>query len=131
MLSLRVFRRIQEASAPEQSAFRTSRRILRLVQIARQSLEEKTMKTPRKLISTVLATGLAMLLVGCSSQPIFPSLNAGIPVPSDALVLGPNEKISLDALTAPRREYFCSNGAALQCERFGLKLDCSCPGLRP
>jgi hypothetical protein len=80
-----------------------------------------------KRIAALCVLCFAVSLVGCEGQPIFPHLNTTSPVPFDGIVVGPNEKIRLNARTVKRNEYFCSNGAPLQCERFGFKLDCSCP----
>jgi len=70
--------------------------------------------------------GLAVLLVGgCTGQPL--RWNTHRQVPFDGVILGPNEKVTLTALPTEGRNYFCSNGAVLQCERLNLNLYCSCP----
>lgn len=87
------------------------------------------MKTSNNRVAAFLAVGLAASQVGCAGGPLVSNLgnNSG-QLPFDAIVVGPGERVTVDAL-APTQEgkYFCSNGAVLQCERFGLKLDCSCP----
>jgi hypothetical protein len=85
------------------------------------------MNTLTKGACALPALCLAVFLVGCAGQAIRPQWNAGAQVPFDGVVLGPNEKITLNASTAKRNEYFCSNGAVLRCERFGFKLNCACP----
>lgn len=88
-------------------------------------------KRLRRLISTSIAVGIMCSLLACTGQPMFPALNANGHRPFDGIVLAPNEKITLNALTAKQKEYSCSNGAALQCERISFKLYCSCPAIRP
>lgn len=88
------------------------------------------MKTLTKTISPAIVLGLAVSAVGCSGTPMLAALSARQHVPSDGVVLAPNEKVTLNAFTAKRREYFCSDGATLQCERIGVKLFCACPGTR-
>ena len=86
------------------------------------------MKTSNKRVSAFLVVGLLASLVGCAGQPLFSNSGSnGRPLPFDAVVVGPNERVPVDALPTQESNYFCSNGAVLQCERFGLKLDCSCP----
>ena len=80
-----------------------------------------------KRTTALWALYLAVSLAGCAGQPILAQLTTTSSVPFDGVVLGPNEKIRLNARTAKRNEYFCSNGTVLRCERFGFKLDCSCP----
>jgi hypothetical protein len=86
------------------------------------------MKTSSSRISAFLAIGLAGSLVGCAGEPLF--LNGGSnggQLPFNAIVVGPGERVTVSALPTQESSYVCSNGAVLQCERFGLKLDCSCP----
>jgi hypothetical protein len=87
------------------------------------------MKRPnKKIVSAFLVVGLLASLVGCVGQPLFSNSGSnGLPLPFGAIVVGPNERVPVDALPTEDSNYFCSNGAVLQCERFGLKLDCSCP----
>jgi hypothetical protein len=86
------------------------------------------MKTSRNIISAFLAVGLTASLVGCAGQPLLSNwASSSRQLPFDAVVVGPNERVIVDALPTQESKYFCSNGAVLQCERFGLKLDCSCP----
>ena len=76
----------------------------------------------------LLAVGLATSLVGCTGQSLLSSWGSGgRQLRFDAVVVGPGERVTVDALPTEESNYFCSNGAVLQCERFGLKLDCSCP----
>ena len=86
------------------------------------------MKASSDRIAALLALGLAASLVGCAGQPL-PSnwASSSRQLPFDAIVIGPSERVSVDALPTQGSNYFCSNGAVLQCERFGLKLSCSCP----
>ncbi len=84
-------------------------------------------KLLRKMLSTFVIVATMASLMACTGQPMLPALSAGRQVPFDGVVLAPNEKITLNALTAKQSEFFCSNGAVLQCERFSLKLYCSCP----
>ena len=87
------------------------------------------MKTSNR-ISVFLAVGLAASVSGCAGRPLLFSWTSSSPhLPFDAVVIGPNERVPVDALPTQESHYFCSNGAVLQCERFGLKLDCSCPGV--
>lgn len=83
------------------------------------------MNTLAKRISAFFAVSLSVSLVGCST------LSTGPQLPFDGVILAPNEKITLNASTAKRTEYFCSDGAVLRCERISFKLYCSCPGIRP
>jgi hypothetical protein len=86
------------------------------------------MKTASNRISTFLALGFAASVAGCAGQPLLSNWASGSPqLPFDAVVVGPNERVTVKALPTQGSNYFCSNGAVLQCERFGLKLDCSCP----
>ena len=86
------------------------------------------MKTSINRISAFLAMGLAASLVGCAGQPLPSNLGSSSgQLPFDAVVVGPGERVTVDALPTQENKYFCGNGAVLQCERFGLKLDCSCP----
>lgn len=78
--------------------------------------------------SMLLAAGLAFSLLGCTGQPILPFSRTGGHMPFDGIVLGANEKVTLSVPMAKRKQYFCSNGAVLQCERFSLRLYCYCPG---
>jgi hypothetical protein len=87
----------------------------------------ETMKTSSNRISAFVAAGLAASLVGCAGQPLLNRVGVGRQPPFDAIVVGPGERVSVDALPTRESSYLCSNGAVLQCERFGLKLDCSCP----
>jgi hypothetical protein len=81
-------------------------------------------------ISAFLVVGFAAFLLGCSGQPTLSNWGSSSrQLPLDAVVLGPNEKVTLNTLPTEGSNYFCSNGAVLQCERFGLKLHCSCPGI--
>jgi hypothetical protein len=82
------------------------------------------------IVAMAIALAFTAPVAGCSGSPILAALETGPRVPSDGVVLGPNEKITLNALTAKQRQYFCSNGAVLRCERLGSKLYCSCPGTR-
>jgi len=89
------------------------------------------MKTSSSRISAFLAVGLAASLVGCAGEP--PFLNGGNSsgrLPFNAIVVGPGERVTVDAAPTQESTYVCSDGAVLQCERFGLKLDCSCPRVR-
>jgi hypothetical protein len=86
------------------------------------------MKTSNDRISAFLAMGLAVSLGGCAGQPL--NWNSGSNsghLPFDAVVVGPGERVVRDVLPGKEGKFFCTNGAVLQCERFGLKLDCSCP----
>ena len=86
------------------------------------------MKTSNKRVSAFLVVGLLASLVGCAGQPLFSNSGSnGRPLPFDAVVVSPNERVPVDALPTQESNYFCSNGALLQCERFGVKLNCSCP----
>jgi hypothetical protein len=86
------------------------------------------MKTSKSRISAFLAAGLAASLVGCAGQPLFSSSGGGSrQLPFDAIVVGPGERVTVDALPTEESHYFCRNGALLQCERLGLKAYCSCP----
>ena len=86
------------------------------------------MKTSSKRVSAFLVVGPLATLVGCAGQPLFSNSGSnGRPLPFDAVVVGPNERVPVDALPTQEGNYFCSNGAVLQCERFGVKLYCSCP----
>ena len=87
------------------------------------------MKPVSRTILASFAMGLAVLLVGgCTGQPL--TWNTSHQVPFDGVILGPNEKVTLTALPTERSNYFCSNGAVLQCERLNLKVYCSCPRAR-
>jgi hypothetical protein len=86
------------------------------------------MKTSKSRISAFLAMGFAASLVGCAGQPLLSNwVNSGGQLPFDAVVIGPGERVTVNALPTKESNYFCSNGAVLQCERLGLKLHCSCP----
>jgi hypothetical protein len=85
------------------------------------------MKTSSNRVSAFLATGLAAALAGCAAGPLLPNATNVSQLPFNAVVVGEGERVSVDALPTRKSNYFCSNGAVLQCERFGLKLDCSCP----
>lgn len=87
------------------------------------------MKTTSHRISVVLAIGLTVCLAGCAGRPLLPNwASNGLPLPFDAIVIGPGERVSLDVLPTRRSNYFCSDGAVLQCERFSVKkLYCRCP----
>ena len=86
------------------------------------------MKTSSNRISAFLAVGLAASLVGCAGQPLLSNWVSGSrQVPFDAVVVGPNERVTVKALPTRESNYVCNNGAVLECERFGLKLYCSCP----
>ena len=85
------------------------------------------MKTSIKRITAFLVVGLATSLVGCAGQLLSNWGTNGRPLPFDAVVVGPDERVPVDALPTQASNYFCSNGAVLQCERFGQKLECSCP----
>ena len=88
----------------------------------------RTMKTSSSRISAFLAVGLAASLVGCAGEPLLSNWRSNSrQLPFDAVLVGPGERVTVDALPTQESKYFCSNGAVLQCERFGLKLDCSCP----
>jgi hypothetical protein len=86
------------------------------------------MKTSTQTTSAAILAGLAFSVLACTGRPPLPSSPTNGQVPFDAVVLAPNEKITLNARTAKQRQYFCSNGTVLQCERFGQRLHCSCPG---
>jgi hypothetical protein len=83
------------------------------------------MKTSSSRILAFLAVGLLAHLVGCAGQPLL--FNSTRTPPFNAVVVGPGELVTADALPTEESNYVCSNGAVLQCERFGLKLHCSCP----
>jgi len=86
------------------------------------------MKTSSKRISAFLAISLAASLVGCAGQPLFSNTSSsGRQLPFDAIIVGPGERVTVDALPSEESHYFCRNGALLQCERLGLKAYCSCP----
>lgn len=86
------------------------------------------MKTSSQRISAFLAVGLAASLVGCTVQPLLSNSGGnGRQLPFDAVIVGPDEHVVGRVLPTQEGKYFCSNGAVLQCERFGLKLDCWCP----
>jgi hypothetical protein len=86
------------------------------------------MKPSSNRISAFLAVGLAASLAGCAGQSVLSNWASSSPqLPFEAVVIGPNERVTLDALPTQESNYFCSTGAVLQCERFGLKLYCSCP----
>jgi len=86
------------------------------------------MKTSSSRVSAFLAVGLAATVAGCAGQPLLSNWgSSGQQLPFDAIVIGPGERVSVDALPTEESHYFCSNGAVLECERFGLKLYCSCP----
>lgn len=86
------------------------------------------MKTSSNRISAFLAVGLAASVAGCAGLPLLSNWASSSPqLPFDAVVIGPNERVPVDALPTQGSNYFCSNGAVLQCERFGVKLDCACP----
>ena len=88
------------------------------------------MKTLSNRLSAFLAVGLAASLVGCAGQPLLSSgASSSRQLPFNAIVVGPGERVTVDAVPTEESNYVCSNGAVLQCERFGLKLDCSCPRL--
>lgn len=78
--------------------------------------------------SMLLAAGLALSVLGCTGQSVLPFSRASSHVPFDGIVLGANEKVTMSVSTAKRKQFFCSNGAVLQCERFSLRLYCHCPG---
>lgn len=85
------------------------------------------MKTTSKRVSAFLAVGLAASLVGCAGEPLLSNwLSSSGQLPFDAVVVGPGERVTVDALPTQESNYFCRNGALLQCERLGLKLYCSC-----
>lgn len=79
---------------------------------------------------TLVAIGAIVTLGACTGQSIGTLFTAGRQVPHDAIVLAPNERITLNARTAGRREYFCTNGLPLQCDRLSFKLYCHCPAGR-
>ena len=86
------------------------------------------MKTSSRRISAFLAVGLAVSLLGCAGQPLFSTSGSNArQLPFDAIVVGPGERVSVDALPTEESKYVCRTGAVLECERFGLKLLCSCP----
>ncbi len=88
------------------------------------------MKISSNRISAFLAVSLATSLVACAEQPMLSNWgNSSSPLPFDAVLVGPGERATVDAAPTQESSYFCSNGAVLQCERFGLKLDCSCARL--
>jgi hypothetical protein len=91
---------------------------------------EGTMKTSTTVFLGIVAVGLPVALAGCTGQSILSNeWGNSRQVPFDAVILGPNEKLTLNTLPTQESNYFCSNGAALQCERINLKLYCSCPRL--
>lgn len=83
------------------------------------------------IFMTTVTVTMMTSLTACTGQAILPALNADRQVPPDAVVLSPNERITLNAFTAKRTEYFCSNGTTLECERFSFKLRCYCPRIQP
>ena len=86
------------------------------------------MKTSSNRVSAFLAVGLVTSLVGCGGQPLLSNGGSNSrQLPFNAVLVGPGERVTVDALPTQESNYFCSNGAVLQCERFGQKLDCSCP----
>ena len=86
------------------------------------------MKTSSNRVSAFLAVGLVASLAGCAATPLLSNSSTNGPqLPFGAVVVGPGERVTVDALPTQESHYVCSNGAVLQCERFGLKLDCSCP----
>jgi hypothetical protein len=88
------------------------------------------MMNPSKSLAVLSAILVVGPLTGCAGHA-WPSWNGGITVPSNGIVVGPNEEITLDAFAMKRYEYFCSDGHALQCDRYGLKLYCRCPLQQP
>jgi hypothetical protein len=88
------------------------------------------MKISRSRLPEFLTIALLTSLGGCSGESFLSenSVSNGQQLPFDAIVIGPGERVSVDALPTEGSHYFCSNGAVLECERFGLKLYCSCPG---
>jgi hypothetical protein len=86
------------------------------------------MKTSNNRVSAFLAVGLAASLGGCAGEPLLSNWgNNSRQLPFDAVLVGPGERVTVDALPTDEGRYFCSNGAVLQCERLGLTLHCSCP----
>jgi hypothetical protein len=86
------------------------------------------MKTSSSRVSAFLAVGLAASLAGCAGKPLLSTWGSnGRALPFDAVLIGPGERVTIDALPSEDSRYVCSNGALLQCERFGLKLECACP----
>ena len=85
------------------------------------------MNTVMRTISAAVALQATLALAGCSQQSILSALGTGQHIPANGVLLSPNEKVTLNARTAKQWEYFCSNGAVVQCERLGAKLYCSCP----
>jgi hypothetical protein len=77
-----------------------------------------------KRILPCLAVGIAVCVGGCAE---WPTLGSGRTLPADAVFLGSNETITLIAPPAQETHTYCSNGMVLECERFGLKIRCSCP----
>ena len=76
----------------------------------------------------LLAVALVAPLVGCSGKPLLSNSGSDArQLPFDAIVVGPGERVSVDALPTRKSNVFCGNGAVLECERFGIKLNCSCP----
>ena len=84
------------------------------------------MKTSNNRVAAFLSVGLAASLAGCAGLPLT-SNSGSSQLPFDAILVGPGETVTMSALPTEESKYFCRNGAVLQCERFGLKLDCSCP----
>lgn len=78
-------------------------------------------------VPILLTATLAVLVTGCSGRLFRPTSGPGIQLPSNAIVVGSDEKVQLNALTVKHGDYYCSNGAVLQCERLSFKLYCSCP----
>jgi hypothetical protein len=86
------------------------------------------MKTSNRRVSAFLAVSLATSLVGCAGEPLLSNWGSNSrQLPFDAILVGAGERVTVDALPTQESKHFCSNGAVLQCERFGIKLDCSCP----
>jgi hypothetical protein len=83
------------------------------------------MMTSSNRVSAFLAIGLVAPLAGCAGLSDWGSNSRQLPF--NAAVVGPNERVPVDALPTQASRYVCSNGAVLRCERFGVKLYCSCP----
>jgi hypothetical protein len=85
------------------------------------------MNTFTKTVFAATLLCLTVSLPGCSGKRLLPALTSQQHIPANGIVLAPNEKITLNALSAKQNQYFCSNGTVLQCERLSFKLHCRCP----
>jgi len=85
------------------------------------------MKLINRTVMAAIVLGTMLSVGGCSDISILSALSSGQHLPADGIIVGPNEEITLNAVTAKKHQYFCSNGAVLHCDRMSLKLYCSCP----